>query len=247
MTPSVGIIGYGRFGRVLTRFLAQGARVFVHDPALAKGEKLPRGARRVGLAEASSQPVVILAVPISALESLLKRIRDSVLPGALVLDVCSVKSMPLAWMKRILPRSVRILGTHPLFGPDSVEDSLKGHHIIVCPGRSGRNDIRLARRVLAAAGLRVDVMTPAAHDRLMAETLLLAQYLGRLPGASGIPLHERATPSYGYVRALATVAMNDTDQLFRDMWRYNPSGSVIARRIGAGHRRLLGRIARRGR
>ena len=247
MISSVGIIGYGRFGRVAARFLSKRAQVYVHDPALRSTNRLPHGARRATLAEASARPVVVLAVPISRLEALLSRIRSTVLPGALVCDVCSVKSLPVAWMKRLLPRSVKVIGTHPLFGPDSVTGSLKGHRIIVCPGRSTRGDLHTVCEALAAAGLAVEVMTPAAHDRLMAETLLLAQYIGRLPGAAGIPLHERTTPSYSYVKSLAAVAMNDTEQLFRDMWSYNPAGKGIARRIAAGHRRLLGKVTRRGR
>jgi prephenate dehydrogenase len=244
---TVGIIGYGRFGRVAARFIAERAGVVVHDPGLSPTARLPRGARQGALVEAASQKVVILAVPISKLQGLLKRIRTKVQPGALVLDVCSVKSMPVDWMKRLLPRSVRIIGTHPLFGPDSVGRSLKGHRIIVCPGRSPEADLRRAVLMLRSAGLSVEVMTAASHDRLMAETLLLAQYLGRLPAAGGIAIHERATPSYDWVRGLVSVAMNDTEQLFRDMWRFNPSGEAVARRIALGHRRLLARIGRGGR
>jgi prephenate dehydrogenase len=244
MRPTIGIIGYGRFGRVAARWLSAYARVVVHDPALGSRPRMPSGVRAVNLEVAAGQPVVILCVPISALEAVLMNIRGHVSPGCVVLDVCSVKSLPVKWMTRLLPRSVSVIGTHPLFGPDSVGATPAGHRIVLCPGRAPGAIFRMVRRLLRSGGVIAEVMTPAAHDRLMAETLLFAQYVGRLPAAAGIPLHSGSTPSYGFILGLTSVAMNDTEQLFLDMWRYNPFGNSVRRRISSGHRRLERKITR---
>jgi len=239
MTAEVGLIGYGRFGRLAARYCAREAVVHVHDPGVPFRSS-PR-IRRASLAEAASQPVVILAVPVSALKGVLRAIRALVPPGGLVVDVCAVKTLPLEWMKRMLPPSVSLLGTHPLFGPDSDTGSLRGQRVVVTPGRKGKAWLRTIRTIARAHGVLLHVMTPEAHDRLMAETLLLTQYIGRLPGDAGIPMRSWSTPSYALLRMLVRTARSDSDQLFDDMWRYNPYGARTARALLRAHRTLLGR------
>ena len=239
MRRTVGLIGYGRFGRLAAKYIARTADVLVYDdrPAARAGA---RGSIKNGTLEtAASQTVVILAVPISSLRKLLRAMRPHVRPDALVLDVCSVKVLPLRWMKEILPGTVSIVGTHPLFGPDSDTGSVRGQRLVMCPVRVRRSVINLLRRKLRRRGLRVSVMTPDAHDRLMAETLLVSQYVGRLVSEAGFVARDWSTPSYEHLKALSKVAANDSGQLFADMWRYNPHARRMAARILTAHRRLM--------
>ena len=53
-------------------------------------------------------------------------------PGTLVLDVGSVKVEPVAIMKELLPETVGIVGTHPLFGPQSAQNGIHGLQIAIC-------------------------------------------------------------------------------------------------------------------
>lgn len=237
MTPSVGLIGYGRFGRLAAAYCAREAVVFVHDPrAPARtGGRI----RRATLREAASRPVVILAVPISALRGVLRSIRGIVVPGALVVDVCSVKTLPLAWMKSILPRSVSVVGMHPLFGPDSDTGKLAGQRVVVVPARDLGGRMKGIRALARTYGVRLHSMTPASHDRLMAETLLLTQYVGRLLHGAGIPERRWSTPSYLHLRLIVRTAVRDSEQLFSDMWRFNPYGGRTARALLSSHRALI--------
>lgn len=239
MTRTVGLIGYGRFGRLAARYCAREAVVHVHDPAVRV--RSSGRVRRASLALAASQPVVILAVPVSSMKKVLRAMRPAVRPGALVVDVCAVKTRPLRWMKKMLPASVSLLGTHPLFGPDSDTGSLAGQRIVVTPGRKGRAWLRAVRAAARRHGVIIHVMTPEAHDRLMAETLLLTQYIGRLPGEAGIPVRSWSTPSYAQLRMLVRTARRDSEELFADMWKYNPYGARTARALLRSHRALLGR------
>ena len=233
----VGLIGYGRFGRLAASYCAREAEVHVYDPRVrVRGGG---GIRRATLAEAASQPVVVLAVPISELRGVLRSIRTLVRPGGLVVDVCSVKVFPLGWMNRILPPSVSIVGMHPLFGPDSDTGMLRGQRVVVSPSRNGARWMGRIRALARSHGVRLHVMTPAAHDRLMAETLLLTQYIGRLPRGAGIPERAWSTASYGHLRLIVRTALRDSEQLFVDMWRYNPYGKGTARALLASHRALL--------
>ncbi len=235
---TIGLIGYGRFGRLAAGVLARRANVVVWDPRLRRKGRLARRVLSTTLEEVARQPVVVLAVPVSALRELLTRVRSYVSPGALVLDVCAVKSVPLRWMSAALPPGVSIIGTHPFFGPDSYNGTLEGHRIVLCPVRAPRRLLMQVRRVLRESGLHVEIMTPDAHDRTMAETVFLTQFVGRLLAAARLAGTEGWTVHSRRLRSIVDVARNDSRELFLDMWKYNPHARAIVRRFGLGWRRL---------
>jgi len=190
------------------------------------------------LEEVAALPLVILAVPVSVLPQILRAIRPHLVRGALVADVSAAKVLPSRWMRRLLPRHVDLLGTHPLFGPDTVTRSVRGRTIVLCPIRIGPARLRRVRRLLDDAGIRVEVLTPAAHDRLIARTILLTQYVGRLITLSGIPQERGVTTPYRTLLDLAGIARRDDVRVFTDMWRYNRHSAEIGRALRMGHRRI---------
>jgi prephenate dehydrogenase len=56
-------------------------------------------------------------------------------PGQLIIDTCSVKERPLEWMLEELPDHVQIVGTHPLFGPDSGQERHQRFQDRALPGK----------------------------------------------------------------------------------------------------------------
>jgi prephenate dehydrogenase len=74
-------------------------------------------------------------MPISAMRETLRQVTPLLREDALVVDVCSVKVYPVKWMRELLPDTVSILPTHPMFGPDSAAESLKDRKIVICPER----------------------------------------------------------------------------------------------------------------
>ena len=70
--PSLGLIGYGAFGRLTARHLSAWFDILAHDPAAAEGDGV---ATLVSLAEAAACPTVVLAVPVEALAATLDAIR----------------------------------------------------------------------------------------------------------------------------------------------------------------------------
>jgi prephenate dehydrogenase len=235
---TIGLIGYGRFGRLAARFISRAAPVVVYDRRRAAGARLPRNARWGSLEEAAGARVVILAVPVSSLHNVLRAIRPHLTRGALVADVCAAKVLPSRWMAAMLPRHVHLLGTHPLFGPDTVTRSVKGRTIVVCPIRLGGARLSSILRILRGAGLEVRVLTPAAHDRLIARTILLTQYVGRLITLSGIPLEWNVTAPYRSLLHLADIARRDDVRVFTDMWRYNRHSREVGAALARGRRRV---------
>lgn len=230
---SLGVIGFGRLGELMTRHLAKDCPVVVYDKAPRPARVVALGARPGALADACAQEIVVPAVPIKDLEAVLKRMAPLLRPGTLVVDVCSVKEHPVRAMKRLLPRGVEILATHPNFGPDSAADSLRDRQIAVWPVR-----IRLARykavaKFLRSKGLSVEEISPRDHDRNMAGSLLLTHFIGRGLIAFGAKPSGMDTEGYKrLLRILATV-QNDTWQLFADMNRYNAFAPAMRRRFMA--------------
>jgi prephenate dehydrogenase len=236
---NVGLVGYGRFGKLAAIHLARHAEVFVFDRKRFTSRLPSRRIHRASLERAASQPVVILAVPVSSLRQTLLAIRSHVQPGAIIADVCAVKAFPSRWMRKILPPSVNILGTHPLFGPDSASGSLRGHTIVLCPVRMPVSLLEKTRRMLRQAGLRPAIMDPDKHDKMVAETILLTQYIGRLVGHARLGRWGLATKSYTSLLSVVEVAIHDSPQLFSDMVRYNKYARRCISALRGAHRQLL--------
>lgn len=218
----IGVIGFGRFGELAVRYLSRRFPVRVLERG-GKGAAIRlAGGTPAPLEGVCRQSVLILAVPISAMRGTLAEIAPRLSPGTLVVDVCSVKVLPVAWMQAALPAGVRILATHPMFGPDSAARRLEGQKIVLCPVRISPGRLRRIRELLEAEGLRVIEATPDEHDRQIATSLALTHFIGRALAAFGAP--ELTIDTEGYRRLLTTLAVveNDTWQLFEDMHRFNP-------------------------
>ena len=111
---SFGLIGVGAFGALAARHLAKHFDLVLHDATADVAPLASEIGARVGdLRAASACDIVMLAVPVQKLRQVLTDIAPLLKPGALVLDVASVKMKPVAAMQEILPASVAIVGTHP--------------------------------------------------------------------------------------------------------------------------------------
>ena len=218
----IGIIGFGRFGELAARYLAEDFEVFVHTRADKASEISRTGARAVSLEEACKQDIVIPCVPISVFKGFLKKIAPLVKPDALVIDVCSVKEYPIKWMKEILPDSVSILATHPMFGPDSASDSLEGCKICLCKVKIEEKQYRKIRKYLSSRGIAVIEATGRAHDEQIATSLALTHLIGRTLSESGATPLDIDTEGYKRLLHILEVVERDTWQLFMDMHLYNP-------------------------
>jgi len=241
---NAGVIGFGRIGRLLTRHFARDAKIRVYDPQLDARAVRALGAAPATLAEACAQDVVVLCVPMGAFEGLTRKIKGLVRPGALVVDVCSVKEHPVRAMKRHLPKSVSLLATHPNFGPDSAADSLQGRKIVLCRIRMKDADYRRAKRALRSKGLDVIEMTPREHDRRMASSLVLTHFIGRSLIAYGAKTTGVDTEGYKRLLRILETVQNDSWELFEDMNRYNAYAAPMRRRFLAAMRATDRRVAR---
>jgi prephenate dehydrogenase len=133
-------------------------------------------------------------------------------------------------MRRELPDHVDIVGTHPLFGPQSGRDGIAGLKIAVCPIR-GRRGLRVAAFLRAALRLKVYVTTPEAHDREAATvqglTHLIAKVLVKME-----PLPTRmTTASFDMLMKGVDMVRYDAPEVFMAIERANPYSAEVRQRF----------------
>ena len=104
----IGIIGFGRFGRLMSGYLAKDYKVKVFNRSEKAVEIARTGAIPASLGDVCRQRIIILSVPISKMREMLQQIAPLLRPDAMVVDVCSVKVHPVDWMKELLPSSVSL-------------------------------------------------------------------------------------------------------------------------------------------
>ncbi|MGD8524037.1 MAG: prephenate dehydrogenase/arogenate dehydrogenase family protein [Desulfobacterales bacterium] len=218
----IGIIGFGRFGRLMAKYMIGEFQVYAHDIEDKSSAINETGAVAASLEEVCRQKIVILAVPISGIQDVLKNISPLLRSDSLVVDVCSVKVYPVQWMKEILPDQVSILATHPMFGPDSAAKTLVGSKIVLCKVRIDDDHYSQIKSYLASKHLTVIETTPEEHDKEIAVSLALTHFIGRSLSEFGASQQLIDTEGYKRLLHILEVVDHDTWQLFLDMNHYNP-------------------------
>jgi len=217
----IGVIGFGRFGKLLVRYLSPDFRISVFDKDDKTKEINEIGASVLGFSDVCKKSMVIICVPISEFEKTLVDMKNHLAKNTLVVDVCSVKEYPVKMMKEILPDDVQILATHPMFGPDSASDSLNGRKLVLCKERINDRQYEKIKEYLTRKSLKIIETNPEEHDRQIANTLVLPHFIGRTLMEMDAKNHEIDTEGYKRLLKILGVVQNDTSQLFLDMNRYN--------------------------
>ena len=167
-------------GQWLCRYLAgEGFDIIVADGDKEKLKEVrkmpgvevaPNSREAVGKAD-----VIIISVPIGSFEPVIKEIGPVIRPEQIVIDVTSVKAAPVKVMHEYI-KSGLILGAHPLFGPGVT--SLKDQNFVLTP--TNTKEKALAAKVekyLKVRGANIKLMTPEAHDKMMAVVQGLSHFV----------------------------------------------------------------------
>jgi prephenate dehydrogenase len=217
----IGIIGFGQFGQFMAQRLAPFFDVTVTDCADLKSEAEKIGANWRDFENTVNKKIVIFAVPLKSFETVLRRAAPALRNDALCLDVCSVKIEPLRLMREILPAAVEIVGTHPLFGPQSGRAGIENLRIALCPIRTTR--IEAIKKFLAdALKLKVLEKSPEEHDREMAHVQALTHFVARALDELHVVDSDLATVSYEELMRAARLVSEDSWELFQTIQQGNP-------------------------
>ena len=218
----IGIIGFGNFGKFMAKHLKEKARVFVTDTGDKNKEAKEIGVTFTSLDNILEKKIIILATPMENLEKVLHEIKNKIIPGTLVLDVCSLKTFSCKAMREILPENIEIIGTHPLFGPQSTPGSIAGMKIALCDITAKKTTMTKIKEFCESLGLKVFITSPEEHDKQMAVSQALTHFIGQVAKQMNLKRVELSTKTFDDLMNIIEIIKNDTPALFKNMQTMNP-------------------------
>lgn len=229
---TIGIFGFGAFGRLMARHLKPHFNLLIHDPHIDHQQCAELGFQLVTAETAAGCDMVILAVPVSEIGRLIATITPHLRPGTVVTDVGSVKLLPVKLMEQGLPPHVDIVGTHPLFGPQSAATGVAGRKITICPVR-GASARRVGAFLRRQFGLKVLMASAEEHDReaavVQGVTHLVAKVLVGME-----PLPKRlTTASFDHLMQAVNMVRYDAASVFEAIERDNPFAAGVREQFQA--------------
>ena len=113
--------------------------------------------------------LVIISVPLDAVEQVIAQLGPHVRAGQPVIDLSSLKLAPQRAANTHLAHA-RFLGVHPMFG--SGAEGFSGHNVILVPDGPAAEALAVkVREYIEPLGAHVVSMDPSTHDELMAVVL----------------------------------------------------------------------------
>ena len=215
---SVGIIGFGRFGKVLANILQKGFSIIAYDLNPNDGF---HGVEFTDLESILKEKVIFIAVPIRHFESVVHEISPNLNDGTTIIDVCSVKKYPVEIMETNLPDNVGIIATHPMFGPDSFRSNNR-LKMMMSDTKDIYDQFNFWRRFFSDQGIHIIEMSADQHDRMAAQTQGVTHFLGRMLKEYGIRKTSIDTQGFCDLLDLVDQTCSDTWELYTDLQLYNP-------------------------
>jgi prephenate dehydrogenase len=218
---TIGLLGFGQFGQFITPHLSSHALVLAHDPADQTGRA------QTPLVEVCAQELVLFAVPAQSFEAVCQQAAPLIPASTLIADVTSVKIRPLQILAHYFPTH-EILGTHPIFGPQSGRDGISGLPIVVTNLSWIPAHYEQALQFLSQTlGLRVIEKTAEEHDLEMAHVQGLSHFIGRALAQLDIQAYDTSTASYKQLVQLKNLLKDDSWELFKTIQQENPYAAEV--------------------
>lgn len=227
-----GIIGYGAFGKLLAEVLSAYGQVIVF--ARSDNKNSPKTNIKIvsELKELAGCNVIILAVDLESLDDTSKDLAEVVTESTLVVDVCSVKVKPVEILTKNLGGKCNILFTHPLFGPQTIQDGvIAGNKIVICPGEDFKGRTEIMSFFKYQLKLNVIKMSAEDHDREMAWVHALTFFVGRGLMELDPPKSSLSTGYYQKLLDLVELEASHSIELFNTVQRGNPFAEEVRKRL----------------
>jgi prephenate dehydrogenase len=241
MINTVGIIGYGNFGTFVhelgQRFFPQ-VQFRIHSRRFTPDNKT-----FFDIKTAAQSDVVILCAGISEYEERAKEVLQHALPHTMVVDVATVKKYTSDLCYQHCGNN-RFMSIHPMFGPVSYakhRGDVTGFRIVVTDYSLQNDDYQRLKAQFAAFGFSIIEMTADEHDKRLAETLFLTHYIGRSVIEAGFSRTEIDTLSFQFLMD-AVESVKDDEQLFADVYRFNPYCKAVAERFHEAQEKVYQRL-----
>jgi len=236
----IAIIGAGLIGSSLARAIARAGTTADLVLADSDGAVLEE-ARSLNLANeyvanaaaaAKGADLVILAIPVGVMANVGAEIAPVLKPNAIITDVGSVKASVLAALQPAMPEGVHLIPGHPVAGteqsgPSSGFASLFEDRwcILTPPESCDAAALKVLSSFWQAFGSRVEIMTAAHHDLVLAITshvphLIAYNIVGTASDLEVVTRSEVIKYSAGGFRDFTRIAASDPT-MWRDVFLNN--------------------------
>ena len=161
------------------------------------------------------------------------------------MDTCSVKILPRRWMRENIPSDRFMIATHPMFGPDSGRNGVKGLPIVMCPISPAEDErYRSVKALFQRMDLDVLEMSAEEHDEEAAYSQGVTHFVGRTLSAMGMKPTPIATQGYRSLMTIVEQTCNDPVQLFYDLQRFNPYAKEMRLSLQVAVEKVLNALRR---
>ncbi|QAY95620.1 cyclohexadienyl dehydrogenase [Methylovirgula ligni] len=236
----VALIGIGLIGSSLARVAKRKnlARTIVASDASAE---VRARVAELGLADeiagsaaraVEGADLVILCVPVGAVDAVAQEIAPHLAPGAIVSDVGSVKGAVLATLTKHLPKTVAIVPAHPVAGTEESGPAagfatlfVNRWCILTPPEGADEKPVKRLAEFWTAAGANVEIMTAQHHDLVLSITshlphLIAYNIVGTAADLEAVTQSEVIKFSAGGFRDFTRIAASDPT-MWRDVFLNN--------------------------
>ena len=224
----IGIIGFGRFGKILAEILSTQNEIYIHDSNESKGDY-----QNLSLLEIIKCEILFIAVPIREFKNVIKSLQKFNLQNITIVDVCSVKLHAVQVMEEYLPKNAGIIATHPMFGPDSYSP-FRELKMVMHPVRDIHNQYDKLKHTFESKSISIVEMTPEAHDKDAAMSQGITHFIGRVLSESGISSTKINTLGFNELLGVIEQTCNDSWDLFKDLQNYNPYTIEMVKKLEEG-------------
>lgn len=238
---TIGVVGYGRFGSLWAqRFAHYGFCTLVSDKSIPDSNTISSShlSSQASLSfvtpsQLKKARLVFFCVPISSLKLAIKETLPFLSRDCVVCDTCSVKTHPLEWMNSLLAYEHEILGTHPLFGPDSSNsaDYSEKDKIVVCRSRISDYSYNTMLSLLRKINLTVYELSAVEHDRQAVYSQGITHLVGRMLQKLNLTKELVTTRGYEALLEIIQQTCNDSDELFFDLQNYNTGSKKMWKQL----------------
>lgn len=211
---TIGIIGFGSFGKFLAEKLSSHAKVIVYSQSGRTSSWM------ASLQEVAKTDYLILSIPLDAYDETLTALQSHLSGSTILVDVCSVKVKPIEKIRAIFPDQP-LVATHPLFGPESAAVSLAGHTLVMCPELSTPEPYSDIKEFAKSLDLNVVEMSAEEHDRELAVVHGLTFFIARSLEEMNIHDQKLHTPTFQRLLNIVEVDRHHSPELFRTIQNGN--------------------------
>ncbi len=184
----------------------------------------------------------MLCVAIHAVPDAVAQLVPHLGKKTVLMDTCSVKIYPVQMMLEGAAKETEIIGTHPMFGPDSASAGVAGLPFVFSRVRCSDETADRYYGFFEAMGMRIVARTPEDHDREAAMTQGVTHFIGRVLAELDLEPSHIATKGYQKLLEVMEQTCNDPYDLFIDLQRLNPYTSLMRRRLRESIARIAGAL-----